>query len=133
MIKSRKLINQLKAFCKAAIPYHSALTAVRNHPGKPCGIGFHEDTGELISCPIYGEYVETPAGNIIYIYYNNIPDLELYINTFIHEYVHSTQDMNLYHDIAEESGMKDHPYETDAQYIADQYTQIALDTIKFKL
>lgn len=135
MIIDRKFLNKLKRFCNDKIPFQSKLNRVCNHPGTPFGIGFHDVTGEMTYCAIYGEYVEhSKAGNTIYIYYKHlirdgVLDHEAYVNVFIHEYIHSTQDMDEYHKIAHRDGVDNHPYEIDAQYLADQYTPIALNYI----
>ena len=66
-----------------------------------------------------GQY--EPYQNKITLFWNNIPTLEDFIHTFIHEWVHYLQPIKTkYYKLLDVWGYENHPFEEEADKIADE-------------
>jgi hypothetical protein len=64
-----------------------------------------------------GQY--NPYVNKIFIYKNVVSDVETFLLTFIHEYVHSMQPIKTkYNSLLNKHGYNNHPYEIEADYVS---------------
>ena len=79
----------------------------------------------------YGEYCN--SSQKIYVYYSECETIGKFINTFIHEYTHHTQNLKSYNKILSKLGYNDHPMEIEANGMAQKYTQQLIESFRKSL
>lgn len=76
----------------------------------------------------YGEYC--PEQERIFVYYNNCGTIQKFVDTFIHEYTHHTQNLNKYDRLLSKYGYDEHPLEVEARDTAKRYRQHCLESYR---
>lgn len=76
----------------------------------------------------YGEYCSEQER--IFVYYNNCGTIQKFVDTFIHEYTHHTQNLNKYDRLLSKYGYDDHPLEVEARDVAKRYRGHCLESYR---
>jgi len=79
----------------------------------------------------YGEYVS--EFEKIYVYYNQCKTIGMFVNTFIHEYTHHTQNLKKYNKVLSKVGYDSHPQEIEANHMAKLHKQTCLELFRKSL
>lgn len=82
-----------------------------------------------LSC--YGQF--NNEEHKIYIFYNTIPNLKLFVRTYLHEYAHSVQNGRHYHNRLVKFGYQEHPDEIEARKVENIHHMSALKYLKTNL
>lgn len=79
----------------------------------------------------YGEYC--PEKEHIFIYYNNCGTIQKFVDTFIHEYTHHTQNLNKYDRLLSKYGYDEHPLEVEAREMGRRYRGHCLESYRKRI
>ena len=101
-------VSELREFCKILNQYCSDMIGYRKTKGLPTYSVRKDNT-----LTYYGQYY--PTEHKIYVYYNNVGNLKMFVRTFIHEYTHSIQNLSYYANRLNKFGYKEHPDEVQAR------------------
>lgn len=121
MMKSTTPINnltksQLRQISKIVQDFCQQYLGVNNRHLTPIKISIKKSN---LKKTYYGQY--EPYQNKITLFWNNIPTVEDFIHTLIHEWVHYLQPIKTkYYKLLDEFGYEKHPFEKEADRIADE-------------
>lgn len=105
----RRIVKIVEVFCTRYL-------GVNNRHLTPIKISIKKS---LLKKTYYGQY--EPYKNKITLFWNNIPTLNDFIHTLIHEWVHYLQPIKTkYYKLLNEFGYEKHPFEQEADKIADE-------------
>lgn len=76
----------------------------------------------------FGEYCS--ENERIFVYYNQCGTIQKFVDTFIHEYTHHTQNLNKYDKLLSKFGYDDHPLEVEARETARKYRGHCLESYR---
>jgi hypothetical protein len=79
----------------------------------------------------YGEYCSERER--IFVFYNNCGTIQKFVETFIHEYVHHTQNLTKYDKWLSKYGYDDHPLEVEAREVAKKYRGHCLESYRKRI
>ena len=109
--------------CKVLNEYCSNIIGYRKTKGLPTFSVRKDYSGNY-----YGQY--NPTEHKIYLYYNNLDNLMMFVSTFIHEYTHSIQNLRYYANRLNKIGYYEHPDEIQARSMEKLHCRTALKYLK---
>lgn len=81
----------------------------------------------------YGEYDRDEEDRIIKIYMARNKTIKDMVGSGLHEYVHDLQPYHVYDKLTEKYGYYNNPQEKEARKIAERFTRICWEDIKYKV
>lgn len=115
-------ITELREFCEILNQYCSKTLGYRKSKGLPTY------TVRKINSGYYGQYC--PDSHKIFVYYNQVGNLRMFVKTFIHEYTHSIQNLRYYANRLKNTGYSMHPDEVQARDMEKVHYRAAVTFLK---
>jgi len=116
-------IKELRDVCRVLSQYCSIMIGYKKHKGLPTFSVRKDYSGNY-----YGQY--NPPEHKIYLFYNNIDNLGVFVSTFIHEYTHSIQNLRYYTNRLSKTGYMEHPDEIQARSMERLHCKTALKYLR---
>lgn len=119
-------VKDIRRMCEILNEYCETYLGVKKSKGLP---SYSVRKDYSLSC--YGQF--NYEEHKIYVHYNVIPNIKLFVRTYVHEYAHSLQNARHYHNRLVKFGYQEHPDEVDARHVENIHHMAALEYLKTNL